>query len=260
MVDAILDRKWLAASLFTLLILATWEVMGVLGLLANYVLSPIEIVAALASNAINGNLILASVQSVGLQMTGFIVGAAGGVLLGLTAGVSRWAEDFIDPLVALAYPLPKIALFPIVVIWLGYTDLSRALVITVSVFFPVFVNAYAGTQGIEGRFIWVARNAEAGKLQTFFQVILRAAMPSVSNGIRLGLALSFILTFATESLGASSGGLGALIASGFNDLRYDALWAGIVAFGILGFGADRIWARISARLLRGQQVEAVGRG
>lgn len=260
MVDAILDRKWLAASLFTLLILLIWECMGVLEMLPGYVLPPSGIVTALVSNSIDGGLILASLQSVGLQMSGFLVGASAGVLLGLIVGVSRWAEDFIDPLVSLAYPLPKIALFPVVVIWFGYTDFSRALVIAVSVFFPVFVNAYAGTRGIEGRLIWVARNAEASRVKTFFQVILRAAMPSVSNGIRIGLALSFILTFATESLGASRGGLGALIETGFNDLRYDALWAGIVVFGILGFVADRIWARVSATLLRGQQVEAVGRG
>lgn len=259
MVERVLERKWLAASLFALLLVALWELAGVARTLPSYALSPSGILRGFAESLGSGDLAPAVLQSLGLQLSGFAVGSALGVVLGLVAGVSRWAEDLIDPVVSLAYPLPKIALFPVVVIWFGYTDLARALVISISCFFPVFVNAYAGTRGIDRGLLWVARNVGAGRIRVFFQVVLRAAMPSVSNGIRIGLALSFILTFATESLGASNGGLGSMIEDGFNDLRYDALWTGIVAFGILGFLADRLWVVISAALLRGQRVEAMAR-
>src|SRR5690606_35667873 len=125
-----------------------------LGALPRYVLSPFEILAAMGQSLFEGELVIASGQSLWLQFTGFLVGSTAGVILGLTAGVSRWAEDLIDPLVSLAYPLPKIALFPVVVIWFGYTDFARALIISVSCFFPVFVNAYAGTRGIDRGLIW----------------------------------------------------------------------------------------------------------
>jgi len=228
-----------------------------MGALPGYVLSPFEIAAAIGELVFDGTLIVASSQSLGLQFSGFVIGSSAGVVFGLAAGVNRWAEDFIDPLVSLTYPLPKIALFPVVVIWFGYTDLARGLIIAVSCFFPVFVNAYAGTRGIDSRLIWVAKNTNAGRLRTLSQVVLRASMPSVSNGVRIGLALSFILTFATESLGARGSGLGNMIESGFNDLQYGVLWAGIVTFGILGFAADRVWALISSFLLRGQKVDAI---
>ncbi len=260
MIDAVLDRKWLASSLFFLLLLAVWELSGVVGLLPRYILPPSAIIQALWDTLREGLLLPATGRSLARQFSGFALGSSAGVLLGLYAGVSRWAEDVFDTIVSLTYPLPKIALFPVVVIWLGYTDSARILVIALSCFYPSFINAYAGTRGIESRLFWVARNAGASRLRTFRQVVLRAAMPSVVNGVRLSLALSFILTFATESLGASRGGLGALIEDGFNDLVYPLMWAGIVAFAVYGFIADQTWTRLAGRLLHGQRVEAVGRG
>lgn len=258
--ERVLDRKWFASSLFLLLVLAVWELAGALGALPAYVLPPSGIAGALWTTLTDGTLLPASGRSLARQVTGFAIGATLGVVLGLLAGVSRWAEDLFDTGVSLTYPLPKIALFPLVVIWLGYTDTARILVIALSCFYPSFINALAGTRGIDARLLWVARNAGASRLRSFRQVVLRAAMPSVVNGVRLSLALSFILTFATESLGASRGGLGTMIEDGFNDLVYPLMWAGIVAFGLYGFAADQAWTRLAGRLLRGQRVEAVGGG
>jgi ABC-type nitrate/sulfonate/bicarbonate transport system permease component len=258
--NAVLERKWLASSLFALLLLAVWELLGALDLLPVYVLAPTAIASAVWTTLTDGTLLPASAASLGRQLSGFALGSTAGVLVGLFAGVSRWGEDVFDTLVSLTYPLPKIALFPVVVIWLGYTDWARILVISISCFYPSFINAFAGTRGIDSRLLWVARNAGAGRLRSFSQVVLRAAMPSVVNGVRLSLALSFILTFATESLGASRGGLGALIEDGFNNLLYPLMWAGIVAFALYGFLADQVWTRLAGRLLHGQRVEAVGRG
>jgi ABC-type nitrate/sulfonate/bicarbonate transport system permease component len=260
MIRSVLDRKWLASSLSFLLLLAVWQLSGAAGLLPAYILTPSAIAQALWTSLTDGVLLPASLRSLGRQLTGFVLGSTVGVVLGLFAGVSRWAEDVFDTLVSLTYPLPKIALFPVIVIWLGYTDSARILVIAISCFYPCFINAFAGTRGIESRMLWVARNAGASRLRAFRQVVLRAAMPSVVNGVRLSLALSFILTFATESLGASRGGLGAMIEDGFDNLLYPLMWAGIVAFALYGFIADQTWTRLSGRLLRGQRVEAVGRG
>jgi len=258
--SALLERRWLASGVFLAAVLLVWQVAGGVGLLPEYVLPPLAIAAALVDTVRDGLLLPATANSLRRTLSGFLLGSSLGVLAGLLAGVSRIAEDFVDTLVSLTYPLPKIALFPIVVIWLGYTDTARILVIAVSCFFPSFVNALAGTQGIEPRLLWVARNVGASRVRAFRQVVLRAAMPSVVTGVRISLALAFILTFATESLGAGRGGLGQLIEDGFDNLIYPLMWAGIAAFAILGFTADRLWLGLSERLLRGQRVEAVGRG
>ena len=256
----LLERKWAASLAFLAVVLLVWQLVGAAGLLPAYVLAPAAILAALWDAAREGLLLPATANSVRRALSGFALGRALGVALGLLAGVSRWAADALDPLVSLTYPLPKIALFPVVVIWLGYTDTARILVISISCFFPSFVNALAGTRSIDPRLLWVARNAGAGRARAFAQVVLRAAMPSVVTGVRLSLALAFILTFATESLGASRGGLGQLIEDGLNNLLYPLMWAGIAAFAVLGFAADQTWMRVAGALLRGQRVEAVGRG
>lgn len=257
---ALLERRWLASGLFLLAVLLVWQAAAAAGLLPAYVLGPLAIVGALLEALRDGVLLPAVGNSLRRTAAGFLIGSSLGVFAGLLAGVSRIAEDVVDTLVSLTYPLPKIALFPIVVIWLGYTDSARILVISVSCFFPSFINALAGTQGIESRLLWVARNVGASRVRAFRQVVLRAAMPSVVTGVRISLALAFILTFATESLGAGRGGLGQLIEDGFDNLLYPLMWAGIAAFALLGFTADRLWLGLSERLLRGQRVEAVGRG
>lgn len=257
--EAVAARPWAASLLFLGAVLLAFEGAGAAGLLPAYVLPPSAVVRALWDTARAGVLAPAVGETLGRQLSGFTIGAALGVLAGLLAGVSRWAEDVFDTLVSTSYALPKIALFPVVVIWLGYTDSARILVIAISCFYPAFVNALAGTRGVDPRMLSVARNVGAGRARILRQVVLRAAMPSVANGVRLSLALSFILTFATETLGAARGGVGQLIDDGFNNVLYPLMWAGIVTFAILGFTADQIWLRLSGALLRGQRTEAVAR-
>jgi ABC-type nitrate/sulfonate/bicarbonate transport system permease component len=245
---------------FTLLLVALWELSGAREGSPAYVLPPSEIVLGLVQLARDGMLFDELLLSLRRQMSGFLIGATSGVILGLLAGVIRPAEDIFDTLVSLTYPLPKIALFPVAVVWLGFTDTARILIISVSCFYPAFVNAHSGTRGIDLSMVWAARNFGASRWRTFWQVVFRAAMPSIAVGVRISLALSFVLTFATETIGASRGGLGHLIDEGFNNRIFTWLYAGVVCFAILGFLADKVWTAISGSLLRGQATVAVGRG
>lgn len=258
--DRLVDRQWPLALGFSLTVIALWQAGGLLDLLPVYLLSPWEIAAETWELAAEGELVSASFLSIRRQAIGFIIGAGSGVLVGLWAGVSRWGEDLFDTIVSVTYPLPKIALFPVLVVWLGFSDTARVAVIAMSTFYPSFVNALAGTRSIDERLLWVARNAGAGRLRRFRQVVARAAMPSIVVGVRISLALSFVLTFATESIGAAQGGLGELIEEGFNNRLFGQMYAGILAFSVFGLIADQTWMAISNGLLRGQRTEAVGRG
>lgn len=256
--DRLIAARWPVSVGFVVFVLALWQLAGGLGLLPRFVLSPVAIVMAAVDATLEGELLPAAARSLRRQLLGFGIGATSGVLIGLLAGVFRAAEDVFDTLVSWTYPLPKIALFPVVVVWLGFSDASRVLIIAVSTFYPSFVNAFSGTRAIDPRLLWVARNVGAGRVRTFWQVVFRAAMPQIVVGVRISLALSFILTFATESIGASRGGLGFLIEEGFNNLLFDLMYAGILAFAVLGFIADQVWVRVAARLLRGQRAAALG--
>lgn len=256
----LLERRWPLALAFVAVILLSWELLVAGTTPPRWLLAPTQVAAAVWDLTADGELLAAAGISLRRAMLGVLLGATIGVLAGLVAGVSRVAEDFLDTVVSLTYPMPKIALFPVFVVWLGLSDSARVLLIGFSTFYPAFVNALAGTRGLDQRTVWVARNLEAGRWRTFWQVVLRGAMPSVAVGVRISLALAFILTYATESIGASRDGLGFLIDQGFDDLRYEQMYAGVVGFAVLGLAADQLWARISGALLRGQQTLAVGSG
>lgn len=260
MIDRLIDARWPLSVLFLAVVLATWQLTAMNEVLPTFILAPVEISSALTDLAVEGDLLPAILISLKRQASGFIIGATLGIVTGLLAGVLKIAEDFFDTLVSLTYPLPKIALFPVIIVWLGFSDTARILVIAMSCFYPTFVNSLAGTRTLNHKMIWIAQNFEANRRRTFRQVIVRGAMPAISVGVRISLALSFILTFATESIGASRDGLGFLIEEGFNNRLFDLMYAGIISFAFLGFLADQIWVRVSARLLRGQRLMAVGRG
>lgn len=260
MIARLVDLRWPLSTLFVVMVVGTWQVTAAEGMLPTYILGPWEIAGSLVELAMEGDLLPAMLVSLKRQLTGFLIGATLGVIAGLLAGVLKVAEDFFDTVVSLTYPLPKIALFPVIVVWLGFSDSARILVIALSCFYPSFVNALAGTRTLDRNMVWIAQNLEASRWEIFWRVIVRGAMPTIAVGVRISLALSFILTFATESIGASRDGLGFLIEEGFNNRLFGLMYAGIVSFAFLGFLADQAWSAIARRLQRGQQLMAVGRG
>ncbi|MFW6010033.1 MAG: ABC transporter permease, partial [Actinomycetota bacterium] len=157
------------------------------------------------------------------------------------------------------YPLPKIALFPAIAVWLGFTDRARILVIALACFYPSFVNALSGTRTIDRELLWVARNLGAPRIRSFFQVVLPAALPRILVGIRISLALSFVLLFSTEAI-ASREGLGYWVFEAYLNVRYDLMYAAIALLALLGFVADRVVLFIGDRLTRGHTIEAIGHG
>jgi ABC-type nitrate/sulfonate/bicarbonate transport system permease component len=258
-VDAMVDRRWPVTLFFVALILGLSQVWATTGEVPRYILPPTEIVAAMFRYLGDGTLggsTIASLQRLGW---GFAIGTTLGVLLGLLAGVLRPVEDVTDPIVSLTYPLPKIALFPAFALWLGYSDRARILVIALACFYPAFVNAMSGTRTIDRQLVWVARNLGARRVRTFFQVILPASLPRIVVGVRISLAMSFVLLFATEAI-ATADGLGHWVFEGYLNVRYDLMYCAILLLAVLGFVADRIVLFVGNRLTRGHTIEAVGHG
>ena len=254
-----LEKRWPVTVIFVGLIVLFWQVWGWLDRLPRYILPPTEIVAALFEYLGDGTLGPATVSSMQRLGMGFAIGTGLGVLFGLLAGVVRPVEDITDPIVSLTYPLPKIALFPAFAVWLGFSDWTRIIIIALACFYPAFVNSLSGTRTIDKQLVWVARNLGSGRVRTFFQVVLPAAMPRVIVGVRISLALSFVLLFSTEAI-ASREGLGHWVFEGYLNVRYDLMYASILLLAMLGFLADRIVRFIGDRLTRGHTIEAIGRG
>jgi len=243
---------WLGAIVPVGLLIA-WEVFGKVFQLPDYLPAPSAIGARMGEMLASREIFPHAWASLYRALGGFAIGSLCGVAAGLLAGSVRPAERFVDPIISLTYPVPKVAALPIVFAWFGLGDLSKIVMISVSVFFPVYIAALYGAKSTARVHVWGALSMGARRAQLFRKVVFPSAMPQIFNGLRVGLALSFIIMVVTE-LVVSREGLGYLIGFTGDSLRFDIMYAAIVAIGIIGFTADRILMAVRRRVLAGQLI------
>jgi len=217
-----------------------------------YVLSPLEIVRHFAEALGSAELYEHAGASLARSLPGFAIGTFFGVLLGLAAGVARGFDRLFSPAVFLTYPVPKIVMLPIFMLWFGIGDLSKVLIIALACFYPVFINAYYGVKATPAILVWSALNMGARRDAIFRRVVVPSAAPMIFAGMRVALALSFIVMFAAEMINARSG-LGYLIREAENSLRFDLMYVSLLAVAILGYVGDRLVRFAQRRLLAWQE-------
>ena len=152
----------------------------------------------------------------------------------------RPANALLGPLVEMFYPMPKSALIPVTVIWLGFGDGSKILLIFLGCMLPVTLGAFNGARSSERVLVWSARSMGASRLRMLWDVVVPSAMPELLNGIRTALALSFILLVSSELIVARQG-LGYLIGYLGADGNYESMFAVVLTVAFLGFAADRLY-------------------
>jgi ABC-type nitrate/sulfonate/bicarbonate transport system permease component len=219
-------------------VLVLWQLAALRGL-PDYLLSPLDIAKNFAAALGTRELYADAWASLVRALPGFAIGTLLGVALGLAAGIARSFEQMLSPLVFLTYPVPKIVMLPLFMLWFGIGDLSKILIIALACFYPMFINAYYGARATPRILVWSARNMGASEAQIFRRVVLPAALPLIFAGLRVSLALSFIVMFATEMINARSG-LGHLIREAENSLRFDLMYVSLLAIAILGYAGDRL--------------------
>lgn len=242
--------RWLGAVI-PLGLIILWELAARSWGLPDYLSRPSAIGARIGEMLASRELFAHAWASLYRALGGFAIGSLCGVAAGLLAGSLRPAERFLDPVISLTYPVPKIAALPIVFAWFGLGDLSKVVIISVSVFFPVYIAALYGAKATARVHLWGALSMGARRRQLFWKIVLPSAMPQIFNGLRVGLALSFIIMVVAE-LVVSREGLGYLIGFAGDSLRFDIMYAAIVAIGIIGFAADRVLLLVRRRVLVGQ--------
>jgi ABC-type nitrate/sulfonate/bicarbonate transport system permease component len=232
-------------------VLVAWQLAAFAGL-PQFILSPLEIVRHFFTALGTREFYEDVAASLGRSLPGFALGATLGAALGLAAGVARWFERMLSPAVFLTYPVPKIVMLPIFMIWFGIGDLSKVLIIALACFYPVFINAYYGVRQTRTILVWSALNMGATPAQVFRRVVLPSAAPMIFASLRVSLALSFIVMFAAEMINARSG-LGHMIRVAENSLRFDLMYVSLAAIAILGYAGDRLVRLGQSRLLAWQQ-------
>ena len=232
-----MKQRLLRASL-VIAVLVLWQLLSLRGL-PDYVLSPLEILKHFWAALGTRELYVHAGASLLRALPGFVIGSALGVALGLAAGIARSFDEMLSPLVFLTYPVPKIVMLPVFMLWFGIGDLSKVLIIALACFYPAFINAYYGARATRRILVWSARNMGASEAEIFRRVVLPGALPQIFAGLRVALALSFIVMFAAEMINARSG-LGHLLREAENSLRFDLMYVSLLTIAILGYAGDRL--------------------
>ncbi len=231
-------------------LLAGWELLTRTGVISTHVLPTFSSVCAAGADLIgSGTLLHHLVVSLYRALGGLGLSILSGVVLGFGMATSRQTRNFFDPIVSLLYPLPKTALVPLTMVWLGMTDRAAILVVFLAGLLPIVINTYHGVRSVERVLIWSARSLGTLERGLFTRVVIPASMPYIFNGIRIALPISFIVVISVE-LVASRVGIGTLI-NGYGGLGiYDYMFATILIFVAVAFIADRGTVRLGRMVLR----------
>jgi ABC-type nitrate/sulfonate/bicarbonate transport system permease component len=180
--------------------------------------------------------------------TGFVVGSVPAVAVGLLMAMFRPVRIFVDPLIAALFPIPKIALMPLLLLAFGFGDASKIALVAIAVFFPVVVNTYTGAANIEKIYWDVAKNYGASQAVMFTRIVFFGALPTLFAGLRIALAVSFIVLVASEFV-ASKTGIGYLIWNSWELLQVDTMFVGIVTVGILGLITSVLFQELERKVI-----------
>src|SRR5471032_1975430 len=238
----------LAPLLACLGLLAVWQAAS---LALNNDSFPTALEAIRAVPAILGDKdalinILASLRRMAM---GFGIAVAVSIPLGLLMGRSRAVASFFNPLLMVIYPVPKAALMPIIMLWLGVGDLSKTLVIFLGVSLPVIYHSFEGAKAVEEKMLWSGAAMGLSAVQRMIRIVLPAALPEILTGCRTGLVLALI-TMVTSEMIARQSGAGNILFNALDMGQYDTVFAMIIIIGAMGIGLDAAFENMRERLVR----------
>jgi 1,4-dihydroxy-2-naphthoate octaprenyltransferase len=227
-------ERWLSL-LSPLVLLALWELAVALGWLNRiFFPPPSEILGTLRRLTLSGQLFSDIAISLYRVTAGFLLGGVPAIVVGLLMGVSAPVRAVVRPLAAAIYPIPKIALLPLIIVSLGLGEASKIATIAISVFFLVVLNVAASVMQVDPKHFEVARSFGARRWDLFWTVALPGSLPGILASVKLGVGFALTLIVGVEFVGAQSG-IGYLIWNAYELYAIDRMLAGLVAVALLGW-------------------------
>src|SRR6478672_9461875 len=184
--------------------------------------------------------ILASLRRMAI---GFSLAVIVSIPLGLMMGRSRVVASFFNPLLMVTYPVPKAALMPIIMLWLGVGEVAKILVIFLGVSLPVIYHSFQGAKAVEEKMLWSGAAMGLSAMQRMTRIVLPASLPEILTGCRTGLVLALI-TMVTSEMIARQSGAGNILFNSLDMGQYDTVYAMIVIIGAMGIGLDAAFEKL----------------
>lgn len=231
------------------LLAGMWEFGARFGALNPFLLPPLSVVLGrIWEDVLAGTVLVDLGLTLYRALLGFVIGAVIGIPAGILMARSAVMRWFLDPLVSIGFPMPKIAFLPIFILWFDIYDTSKIIMVAFSCFFPIVAATYAGCSGLDKWPIWSARSLGAKERALLWEVYLPMAMPQIITGLQVALPTGMITTIVTEMLMGGRGVGGSMIMAGrFADSV--GVFAGIVQIILLGFIVVKSLEVVRRRLL-----------
>ncbi|MDF2659607.1 MAG: sulfonate transporter permease [Paenibacillus sp.] len=243
-------RKVLAGLVFPLLVLAVWQAAGWAGFVSPTILpAPSAIFVSFWELLRTGELFTHLEISLMRAGIGFVLGGTLGLLAGLAVGFSVKAEETLDPSLQMLRTIPHLAVTPLFILWFGFGEFSKVLLIAKGAFFPLYVNTFLGIRSVDSKLFDVARVLEFSRWKQITRLVLPAALPNILLGVRLSLGVAWLGLVVAELMGSSEG-IGYLIMDARQFSQTSIVFVGILIFAVVGKATDSLVRYLEKKLLR----------
>jgi NitT/TauT family transport system permease protein len=236
---------WIALAI----VLALWQLAGSTGWVNPLFLpAPSAIVVASYKLALSGALWQHLGWSVMRIGTGWALGTVAGVIVGFAIGLSTLARGVGITFISALFPIPKIALLPLLILWLGIGEEPKIATIALGVFFSTAISVYSGVDAVPRNLIRMAQSFNVPFHAVVRRVIWPGALPSILAGFRITASVALLLVVSAEMIGAQYG-IGAFLLQAGNLMQTDQLLAGVVILSLFGLAVGKLINLLEAKLL-----------
>lgn len=234
------------------IILVAWEALARSGYLAvNLFSSPTLILLKGYELMKSGELIKHLAISLQRAVIGFGLGGLLGLAFGVWVGMKRKTEQYLNPTLQMVRTVPLLAITPLFILWIGFGELSKVLLISLGAFFPLYLQSFLGVRNVDNKLFEVAKILEYSTAEKITKVLFPGSLPNILLGIRLSLSTAWMCLVAAELLGATKG-VGFMIQDARAFMATDKVFVGIIIFALIGKLSDSFVRVLEERLLKWQ--------
>ncbi|MBO9609776.1 MAG: ABC transporter permease [Paenibacillaceae bacterium] len=243
-------RDYALGAIVPVSVVVLWQLACAFHLVSElFVPSPLHIAAAFfdlfGSAEFYGDLRISLTRVAG----GFMIGSSLGLLFGLTTGMFRRVEHTLDPSIQMIRMIPHLAVAPLILIWFGFGETSKVLIIAKGTFFPLYINTFLGIRNVDQKLLEVAKILKFSRWKLALRLIIPSALPYIFLGVRISFGLAWIGLFIAELIG-SKAGIGFIIMRAQQTMDAPKLFAGVFLFALVGLITDSVVRSLERTFLK----------
>ncbi|CAN7279053.1 ABC transporter permease [Paenibacillus sp. LjRoot153] len=242
-------NDFVIGGILPLLLLVIWQVSGDLGLFSpSFLPTPLQIAAEFRSLIASGDLTQHLSISLQRAVIGFLIGGSIGLFFGFIVGFVQKLEFMLDPSFQMLRMIPHLAIAPLIILWFGFGEVSKIVIIANGAFFPMYIYTFLGIRNVDHKLFEVAQVLNFSKSKQIFRLILPAALPGILLGLRLSVAISWLGLVVAELIGSQEG-IGFLINYGKQNSSAELIFVGVIIFAVIGKLVDSLVRWLERRWL-----------